>query len=348
MQIWKRIVLALGIGSAAGALLLHPQATAAAVARGLQVCACSILPALFPFFIVTELWVRLGFAQTLGRVTGSIVERVLHLPGSTASALLLGVLGGYPVGVRTVAALKKQGIISKEEAEAALRICNNAGPAFLFGIVGNLIGGSGHALLLWGIHLAAALLIGLLLRPPVRPQGGSKLPSQPPEAFLPALTKAVTQGSQTALQVCGFVLFFSILVSFFPESARDSVWGTAILGSLELAGGFSLLGGLHLPWETRFIMSAALLGWGGLCVHCQSLAAIYEAGLSGRSYLVGKLLHSLVSTALACLIAPRCAPVSGFSSAPSPFLVPAISMLLAWAIVLVLKTSSGKARIRSV
>lgn len=348
MRMWKRIVLALGIGSAAGVLLLHPLATAEAVARGLQICACSILPALFPFFVVTDLWVRLGFAETLGRLADPIVERVLHLPGSVASALLLGVLGGYPVGVRTVTALKKQGAVSREDAEAALRICNNAGPAFLFGIVGNLIGGSGYALLLWGIHLAAALLIGLLLRPPVKPQAGRRPDSQTPEAFLPALTSAVTQGSQTALQVCGFVLFFSILVGFFPASAGDSVWGTAILGSLELAGGFSLLKGLHLPWETRFILSAALLGWGGLCVHCQSLAAIYEAGLSGRSYLMGKLLHSLVSTALACLIAPRCAPVSGFSSPPSPLLVPAISMLLAWAIVLVLKTSSGKARSRSV
>lgn len=348
LQKWKRLVLALGIVAAAGVLLLHPKTTAAAVAQGLQICARSVLPALFPFFIVTDLWIRLGFPQTLGRIAGPAVERVLHLPGSVASVLLLGILGGYPVGARSVAALKEQGAISKEDAEAALRICNNAGPAFLFGIAGNLIGGARQALLLWGIHLSAALLIGLLLRPPVPPRTGTASVSQPPEAFLPALTEAVTQGSQTALQVCGFVLFFSILIGFFPASSGNSVWGTAILGSLELAGGFSLLGQLTMPWETRFVVSAALLGWGGLCVHCQSLAAIYRAGLSGRSYLVGKLLHGLVSMALACLVAPRCDPVSGFSSPAPPLLVPAISVLLAWAIVLVLKTSSGKQRIRSV
>ena len=46
-------------------------------------------------------------------------------------------------------------------------------------------------------------------------------------------------------------------------------------------------------------MAAFLLGWGGLSVQCQTMSVLRDTGLSIKPCLVGKLLHGLISAALA-------------------------------------------------
>jgi hypothetical protein len=49
-------------------------------------------------------------------------------------------------------------------------------------------------------------------------------------------------------------------------------------------------------------MAAFMLGWAGLSVHCQVLSFIGESGLSARTYILGKLLHGLISAAYMALV----------------------------------------------
>ena len=71
------------------------------------------------------------------------------------------------------------------------------------------------------------------------------------------------------------------------------------MGIVELTGGILQLP----PTRAGFVMAAALLGWGGICVHCQTAAVLEKSGLSLRPYLTGKLLQAVFSAALAFLAA---------------------------------------------
>lgn len=343
MKTQKSIIILAGISLAAAILLTHPQPSSQAVLIGLEVCMQSILPALFPFFVITELWCRLGFPQRLEHLTAPFTEKLFHLPGVASGAIFLGILGGYPVGARTAVQLYKERQLTREEAQHTLRFCNNAGPAFIMGIIGSLFHDAGVAALLWGIHLFSALLIGLLFRPVKRSSSNhiqSAIQSTP---FIPALTASIQKAGETALQVCTYVLFFSVITGYLQESGGNSLLKNFLMGSLELAGGIRFLHSAAPSAQMCFVMSSCLLGWGGMCVHCQSLSAIYEAGLSARSYLFGKLLHGLISTALACLAAPYCCAEIQCFSADLPWpAIPAISVLFLWVFLLILKTSSGK------
>ena len=68
-------------------------------------------------------------------------------------------------------------------------------------------------------------------------------------------------------------------------------------GALELSGGLGAMAGLPLT-PSSLALAAGLLGWGGLCVHLQSAAAIQEAGLRIKGRLWGKLLHGVLSAGL--------------------------------------------------
>ena len=75
------------------------------------------------------------------------------------------------------------------------------------------------------------------------------------------------------------------------------------------------------PLPLRFLLSAAMLGWSGLCVHAQVLSLALPAGLPARPYLRGKLLHGLYSALLSLLMLPllagETAPAAAFP-APAP------------------------------
>ena len=73
--------------------------------KALTLCAGTVIPSLFPFMTVTALLVRLGFGQWLAPHTAGLMAPLFRLPGCASSALLLGLVGGYPIGARTAAEL---------------------------------------------------------------------------------------------------------------------------------------------------------------------------------------------------------------------------------------------------
>ena len=72
----------------------------AATAAGLALCGRSVIPALFPFMAASTMLVSLGFGEWASpRLVG--LMNLYRLPGPAGSALLLGLVGGYPIGART-------------------------------------------------------------------------------------------------------------------------------------------------------------------------------------------------------------------------------------------------------
>ena len=189
-------------------LLVSSAAAAEAVRQGLALCVRSVIPALFPYFVVSGLFTSLGFAGGIGRRLAPVTERLFGVGGAGASALFLGFLGGYPVGGRTVGQLFRSGALSQPEAERLLAFCNNAGPSFILGVVGLGCFGSLRAgVILYLLHILSALLVGVLLKKRDRPRVNFRLPLSPPEKFLPAFLRSVQESADAMLHLCAFVVF---------------------------------------------------------------------------------------------------------------------------------------------
>ena len=88
--------------------------------------------------------------------------------------------------------------------------------------------------------------------------------------------------------------------------------GPSFLGMLlPIAAGFVELtnGILRLTPDRRgFVTAAALLGWGGLSVHCQTAAVTAGSGISLRLYVPAKAVQAALSAGLAALLAPYLLP----------------------------------------
>ncbi|MFR7894949.1 MAG: sporulation protein [Dysosmobacter sp.] len=237
-------------------------------AKALTLCAGTVIPALFRFMVITGLLVRLGFGQWLAPDMAGLMASLFRLPGCAGSALLLGLVGGYPIGARTAAELYASGDLTRQEAERLLTFCNNSNPVFLISVLGAGVFGSIRAgLWLWLIHVCAALLTGLLFRglgrgrKTVPPAISFQAPSLPA-----AFVSSVRDSAGTMLSVCAFVTFFYVLIS--PLTALPGPWAALAVGCGEL---FSLTPLLSCD-RTGFLLAAGCAGWGGLSVLCQTAA----------------------------------------------------------------------------
>lgn len=285
---------ALGLLGVMALLLVRSAVAGEAVRRGLTLCARSVVPALFPYFVVSGLFTSLGFAEGVGRRLAPVTEHLFGVSGAGASALFLGLLGGYPVGGRTAGQLYRAGRLEKDEAQRLLAFCNNAGPSFILGVVGLGCFQSLRAgVLLYVIHALSAVLVGVLQKKKGRPRRSAPRPLSPPEKILPAFIRSVQDSAGAMVRICGFVVFALVVQALLAE--LTGITHPAALGFIELTGGVVRLGSS----PSDFVWAATLLGWGGLSVHGQTAAVLAGTGLRMDRYFLGKLLQAAVSAVLA-------------------------------------------------
>ncbi|MFQ9991521.1 nucleoside recognition domain-containing protein [Ruthenibacterium lactatiformans] len=147
---------------AAASVFLRPGAAAGGVLRGLSVCYETVIPALFPFLVLSRLLLESRAASALGLLLRPYTRLLgLHSPKAPA-AMLCGVLGGFAGGAKAVDVLYRTGELTAAEA-ALLLVCTiGSGPGFVVSSVGALmLGSAGAGWLLLGAQLGASLVCGL-------------------------------------------------------------------------------------------------------------------------------------------------------------------------------------------
>ena len=295
------------------ALLVNADAALAAGRQALGTCGRLMIPSLFPFFVLSSLLSSLGLPGILGRALAPLAMRIFGISGAGASALLIGLTGGYPAGAGYIADMERSGYISRSEGERLLAFCNNAGPAFIIGTVGIGVFRSARVgLLLYAVQILAALLTGFLFRNRTYVQ---ELPSVQLDSVngAAALSEAVHRSVGAVLNVCGFVICFSVLLSLLDAHGLISVFcgmlsrvcgwelhftRALITGFFELGSGASAMLGLPFTPST-LALAAFLLGWGGLSVYLQTLSVLAGSQLKGALHITGRLLCASIGAVLA-------------------------------------------------
>ncbi len=307
-------------------LLLFPAEAADGAAQALRLCATSVIPALFPYMVLCRLLsARSRLPAGLTQRLSGPMQRLFGVGGNVLSPLLLSYLGGYPIGVVSVCAQYRAGLLQRGEVERALRFCNNSGPAFFLGILGGQIFRDRRAgLLLYCIHILSGLLVGMATALPADDSNAiPPVSAQQRPGFGSALLSAIEESCAALLQICGLVLSFRVLLRLGAAvgllSALPSAAQAVLIGSLELTSGLLSLA----PTRSAFVLAAFLMGWGGLCVQMQASSIYRPLGLHPRGCLLCKLLHGLLSAGIALLCCLR-----------SPLALSALALLPALAVAL--------------
>lgn len=268
-------------------LILDSRFAAQSAQSALELCIKTLIPGLFPMFVVSAMLVP--SLQEL-RLPG--LCRLLRIPEGCGGIFILGCAGGFPVGAACIAQAAQSGGIGKQDAARMLGFCSFCGPSFLFGILGTLLSPK-DALVLFLIQLETALLVALFW--PGQPKQGH-LPSPEPIGLCAAVKRSV--GSMTT--VCAWVVLAGVAAGFLQRwlfPLLPDLIGRMLTGLLELTTGVFSLSGLD-P-ELRFLYSAVFVCFGGISVLLQIHGIASQAGIQLTPCIFQKAVQAFAGAALA-------------------------------------------------
>lgn len=323
----KKLCYILIVALFACLLLIFSSTAINAATDAMKLCARSLVPSLFPFFVCSNLLVNLGGAYFLSKLFSPLMIPLFGLNGSCSLALIMGYISGYPVGAKTAADLYLNGSCLKYEAEKMLAYCNNCGPMFIIGALGSgMLGDSSVGLMLYISHIISSVIVAFIFRgkSPCR----YKVISAPSErqniSFGELFSQAISSSVSLTLTVCGFVILFGIAVSFAESlgviSALSSlgidysVCKSMFYGLFECSGGCrEIVSAIKSPIACYMLLSS-VLAWSGISVHLQVLGIIKKAKLSPKLYFKGKALMAIISPVITMfLYGFKCGKFSDYS-----------------------------------
>lgn len=298
-------------------LAFEAEQSMVAAKSALVLCAERVIPSLFPFFVLSSFMVNTGFVSSAGRCIAPVAKRLFKVSGSGAVVFVMGLLCGYPTGAKMVAELYETKQISKNEAMRLLPFCNNSGPLFVIGAVGGMLGSTHLGLVLYGIHAASAVLTGLAFS-----MFSKQAESRGSQTVLAvnlgdAFSESMFRGVTTMLNVCGFILFFSVLRAFFLP-VIESVFGhgaagLTVGGMAEVTLGAEAVCFAGRTLSHTLILLSAIIGFGGVCVLLQVWGVVARAGLGIKTYALGKLLQMGISAGIAAILVATWKTVPAFA-----------------------------------
>ena len=144
--------------------------------------------------------------------------------------------------------------------------------------------------------MLAAVTVGVLFRGkgPTRvtekPAGTGAIPP-----FGKALTAAVSKAVSSTVTVCGYVVLFGALLGVLePYLALPPTTNALVCGFLELGSGVAAMAGQTLG-PVSLAVTALIIGWGGVSVHCQTMGVLAGTDISCARHLAGRALCGVLA-----------------------------------------------------
>ncbi len=347
-------------------MFFYPQEVLISASTGLSLWANYILPALFPFFIISDLLMKQGFVHFLGVLLEPLMRPLFRLPGRASFVIAMTHTAGIPIGAILTCKMRKQGEITRIEGERLLAFTCNPSPGFMFGAVASgMLGNPALGIIIASSVYIANLIVGLLFRfygkdctPPRNTFSWRKawleleanqLKNKKPIGEM--LADAIRDSTSTIFLVGGFIVFFSVITHLLAVLQVNTILAKGISqlsgGLLSLAGGNALIQGFlettlgckaavsaFSSFQTQVGTLAFLLGWGGLSVFAQVASFTASTDLRLLPFIIGRSLHAVLALFISQLLLP-------FSELPVMVLPPSLTdahktwlLSLRWSILL--------------
>ncbi len=271
-------------------LLRFPAKAGEGVQKGIEMCIYTLIPSMYPFMFLSSFIVNSTLSEKGGRLFSFLTEKFFRLPGCCGAVIVMSMIGGLPVGASMISEMYKKGNITISQGRRLLLFCINPGPAFVINTVGYYMAGNKSiGIILYFSLVASSLTIGLLSRFVIKCEESFTVKSSESEknCFQTAVVSSVSQSSRSMLNVCAWVVLFSCLCSLIELLPVSDGTDMFLTGVMEMTKG------CEKATETMSLpITAAILGFGGVCAHLQIMPAVTGMKLPLKYFLCSRIINS--------------------------------------------------------
>ena len=270
----------------------------AGIKKGILFCAEALVPSLFLFMALSSYIVKSGIAAFLSKPLGGAAKALFRLPPQSMAVILIGLIGGYPVGARCAAGLYEEGQLTEKEAEKTACIAVAAGPGFLLNFVGGaLLGNPKAGALLLGAQVIGTLMSGFLIGRLTPHEASSEQKIAPKAAEKNLLTTCVADACDATLKMCGMVVIFAALTEVIASVCGDTAVTDMASAFIEITTGCHRMCGKYPLYLIAFF-----IGFGGLSVHWQIFAGLGELSVNKSLFFLYRMIQGMITAGAAYIL----------------------------------------------
>ncbi len=285
---FSKIILALCAGAT---IIIYPTEFANGVKNGIALCGESVIPALFPFMVISTYLADNPAMQEIFSLFHKFSKKLFNISGVGLVAPITGMLGGYPIGAQAVARLFEGNLISQDDAHRLLCWSINPSPTFVITFIGKfLIGNTISGAIIYASNILASLTIGIFVR---------FLADSDEEIVFTKrhierrniFVNSVAVSCKAMLFICGWVLLFSA----FSNGVNSLIKNEAIniflktISEVSVGCNVAVQEGLSLP------VICALIGFGGFAVIFQIAPYLEKCNFKLKYFICWRLIIASLS-----------------------------------------------------
>ncbi len=263
---------------------------------GIRLSALSIIPAVFPFFVLSDLLLS-SFGNTCSRMR-TVFSKIFNISKTAFPTFIIGNLCGFPLGVKGAAKLYSDGMITKDECERLAGFVNNPSLAFVVSGVGlGMLGSLKYGIILYLFLIFSSVLTGILFRPKELKTMNRKENIE--QSF--NLNLSIKNAIYSSISVSAYIIFFSMLLSLASVIINNDVVLALFSSIMEVGNATKLLSSIPaFSPAITFSLIAFALGFSGLSVFMQG-SSFLPSEVSRTKILLMKVIQGILSGAFAAV-----------------------------------------------
>lgn len=276
------------------------------VGFSLDIWITSVLPALFPFFVISDILISYDVIRYIPKVIKNLFKKLFNVSDNGLVVIILSMLSGFPSNARNIKNMYNSNKISKKEGEHLLYFTHFSNPMFILGtLVSIFLKKKELGLIIFISHYLPNIIIGILLRKLNTSKLDINYNNDINNNFGLVLTKSIRKSLDSVFNILGtltvFLIISSLLINVFNFNNGISL---LIKSILELTSGLKELSNFNLSNSYLVIASSCILSFGGLSVHMQVINELSDTDISYSNFFIGRIIQvilSLVVSYILCL-----------------------------------------------
>lgn len=258
--------------------------------EGLIFSFSTIIPTLFPFFIISDLWSEFFEVKQDSKLQ-RIFSLLFGINGQAVGALLSGIVCGFPIGAKASADLYKKKSITLQELELLSCISNTPSSAFVISGIGvGIFGDIRIGIILYFSVIISSILLGVLFR--TQRNKSHFMCNISEQNFNFALS--ITNAGLSSVNVASFIIIFSAILKVLKGLINHPLIFALFASLLEIGNAAKEIANLtDTSLFSKLLLISFSLGFSGLSVYFQTLIFLpKEVNLC--KYLFRKFIQGII------------------------------------------------------
>lgn len=271
-------------------LLMNRSEVSVAALNGVNIWFNQLLPALFPFFVFSDMFVSSGIADDLCKKIGPLFAKIFNTSKYSFFIFLISLASGSPTNAKNIKNMMDNGYIFKDEAEKILCFTCFFNPFLIYSIT-TLYLNSNDAIKIVVITYLTNIIIGLILR--FKKVKINQLVKEKINKI--TLVDSIKNTTMSLFSILGTIIAMMVLVALVKTN--NVFINNLFNGFLEITSGLVNLSVLNISYNLKLILTVIYLAFGGLSIHMQ-IKSILKDTVSYKLFYQTRFLAIVISLIL--------------------------------------------------